>query len=53
MGQNNERKLKKMERNKPSLLFFGQKPDREEDLEDLDEEIIIEMFKDANIIKPE
>ena len=42
-----------MERNKPSLLFFGQKPDSDEDLEDLDEEIIIEMFKDANIIKPE
>ena len=37
MGENNERKLLK-KKNKPSNLYFGQKADSEEDLEDLDED---------------
>ena len=32
-------------------LYFGQKPESDEDLEDLDKEQIIEIFKEANIIK--
>jgi hypothetical protein len=41
MGDNNERKIaKKLKKkaNQPSKLLFGEKPDSEEDLEDLDED---------------
>lgn len=52
MGENNERKLLK-KKNKPSNLYFGQKADSEEDLEDLDEDQIKQIFMDQNIIKPD
>ena len=45
MGENNERKLAK-KKNQPSQLYFGQRPDSDEDLEDLDEDYIIEVFKE-------
>jgi len=51
VGENNEKKIRKREQSKPSNLYFGQKPDSDEDLEDLDYDIIIEIFKEANIIK--
>lgn len=50
MGENNERKLAK-KKNQPSNLYFGQRPDSDEDLEDLDEDYIIEVFKEQGIIK--
>ena len=50
MGENNERKLNK-KKNQPSNLYFGQKADSDEDLEDLDEDYIIEVFKEQGIIK--
>ena len=49
MGENNERKIAKRA-NQPSKLYFGEKPESEEDLEDLDEDQIIAIFKDENII---
>ena len=49
MGENNERKIAKRA-NQPSKLYFGEKPESEEDLEDLDEDQIIAIFKEENII---
>jgi hypothetical protein len=49
MGENNERKIAKRKANQPSI-YLGEKPDSEEDLEDLDEDQIIAIFKDENII---
>jgi hypothetical protein len=53
VGENNENKIRKRELNKPSKIKFGQKADSDEDLEDMDKDDIIEIFKEANIIKPD
>lgn len=51
LGENNERKLMK-KRNQPTI-FTVAKADSDEDLEDLDEEQIINIFKEENMLKPD
>lgn len=49
LGENNERKLVKKQ-NQPTI-FHVEKQDSDEDLEDLDEEQIINIFKEENLLK--
>lgn len=61
LGENNERKLNRIKeqekerekkQNQPNIFTVdGDKQDSDEDLEDLDEEQIIQIFKEENMLK--